>query len=345
MKHFLLKALITTAILSGFAITGWAAEMTGKVNGRARATLVQESIKDGASTMDMDADGRLGYEMSTTDGQWTGTGYLQVNLASDGTLYLRDANVTLENQTLSVAAGRQYPWGVTVGNKYLTDNIGDIYWAGEYATKNGWDSFLKVGLKDVGLSFVLGMNPQTDGAADLTPAVDDVYNETVAAAIYSTSMGALSINASYISVSGEFDEKAANPAAKDSAVDGYAQSSIAVGVGFAISEMMAVALNIDMLTTKAGGSPAPDDVKDQYMALIFDRGLSETSGVTVAYNTYSQDDGSDNPLASTAIVAGYNAVVAGTSIYLQYFSETTKDDDVLIDSAVSKVGAGMTYGF
>jgi hypothetical protein len=345
MKRFLIKTLIATTILSGFAITGWAAEMTSKVNGRARATLVQESLKDGASTVDMDADGRLGYEMNKTEGDWTGTAYLQVNLSSDGTLFLRDANIILENPTLAVMVGRQYPWGVTVGNKYLTDTIGDIYWAGEYATKNGWDSFLKIGLKDVGLSFVLGMNPQTDGAADLTPAVDDVYNETVAAVIFSTSMIALTVNASYISVTGAVDEKAAGAATKDSAVDGYAQSSIAVGVGYSISEIMAVSLNIDMLTTKAGGSPAPDEAKDQYMALIFDLGLSETSGVTMAYNTYNQDDGTDNPLANTAIVAGYNTVVAGTGIYVQFFSETSKDDDTALDSATSKVGAGMTYNF
>ena len=347
MLSKMMKAALTAALLSALSIPAMAADMTGKVNGRARAALVQTTIKDGASTMDMAGDGRLGYEMSSTDGDWTATGYVQLGLGDDGAVSLRDAKVTLENASMAITAGRQYPWGVTNGNKYLTDNIGDIYWAGEYVTRNVRDSFLKVGLKDVGLSGVLGMNPQT-----VDDTTTDAYNETVFAALYGTSMGALSINASYISVSGAIDEKQANTAGKDSSVDGYAQSSIAVGVGFAISETMSIALNIDSISVQAGGNPKPKVVSDQYMALIFDLGLSESSGVTVAYNTYSQNDGSSNPLAKTAIVAGFNKSLAGASIYVQYFSETEKDDDLdattglpVADAATSKVGAGVTYNF
>ena len=340
MLNKFMKAVFTTAIVSSMTIPVLAADMGGKVNGRARATLIQESVKDGASTMDMAADGQLGYEMSTTEGQWTAKGTVQLGLESDNTVILRDVFVTLENGSMEISAGRQYPWGVTVGNKHLTDNIGDIYWAGEYVTANGWDSFVKVGLKDVGLSLVLGINPQTTDAS-----ADNVYNETVVAALYSTSMGALSINASYISVAGSVDEKQVNTVGKDSAADGYAQSSLAVGVGFAISDRMAVSLNIDMITAKEGGTNAPDPITDQYMALIMDMGLSESSGITLAYNTYSQNDGSDNPLAKTAIVAGYNKTLAGADIYIQYYSETEKDDDTATDAATTKVGAGMAYNF
>ena len=345
MIRILAKTALIAFILGGFSLPGWAAEISGKINGRARATLVQEIVKDGASTLDMDADGRFGYEMSTKDGGWTGTGYVQLGLSSDGSISLRDTYVGLENATLAITAGRQFPWGVTVGNKYLTDNIGDIYWAGENATKNGRDSFVKVGLKPVGLSFVLGMNPQTDAADGVTTAVDDVYSETVAAAIFSTSVSSLSINASYISVSSTIDEKQTGAAAKKSALDGYTQSSIALGVGFDITKMIGIALNVDQVTVQKGGSPAPDPVADQYVTLIFDLGLSDSMGVTAAYNTYTQDDGSDKPLAKTAIVAGFNATVAGTGLYVQYYSETAKDDDVPTDTATTKVGAGMTYNF
>jgi len=190
------------------------------------------------------------------------------------------------------------------------------------------------------LNLILGINPQTTD--DTTT---DTYNETVAAVMFSTAMNSLSINASYISVSGAVDEKQANTAGKESAADGYSQTSMALGIGFAFSDSMAMSLNIDMLTQKLGGSPAPDETKDQYMAVIFDLGLSESSGVTLAYNTYAQNDGSDNLLQKTAIVAGFNKSLAGANIYLQYFSETSKDDDIALDAATSIIGAGVTYDF
>ncbi len=338
MLKSIMKGVMSAALLCGMVVTAWADEIPGKVNGRARTTFVYGSVKDGASVMDIGADGRLGYEMSTSEGDWKATGYVQLGLGSDQSISLRDAKVTLENPTIAITAGRQYPWGVTSGGAYLTDNIGDIYWAGEYATKNTRDSFLNFGLKNIGLNLIVGINPQTEDNVG-------VYNETVVAGIYSISLNPLSINASYVSVSGAIDEKQAGTANKNSAVDGLSQSSLAVGIGYNINEQMGVSLNIDMLSTEKGGSPAPDEVKDQYMVLIFDMGLSASMGISLAYNTNTQDDGTSAMLQQTALVVGCNLKLAGTDIFVQYFSETAKDDDTALDSASSKVGAGLTYGF
>jgi|GEM_PF-3142498 len=334
------KALkVGLAIVAATAMTSTVyAEVKGSATGRVRSWVVQETVKDGASTIDMKSDARWGYTLSQSAGAWTASAKIELGVDTAGAVSSRDRSVTVENESMSYTLGRHFPSGITQGGTYL-GMVDNTMVVGETIGRDDW---LTVGLKDLGLKVVLGMNNQSELNVS-TDTKDVNYKEQVVAAFYGKSLGDLNIGASYTQVGWSVDEKldtAKSTAGADTKFDGGGKNAIAVSVGFAMGDMN-ISGNMEMLTEKSGIANT-DDVKTTTTVIILDKGLGEGSGVSVFYS--SKADDLSIKTEKTDLTVSYQKNIGGIPLYVEYSSTTTKVTDK-DDATTNIVAAGFVYGF
>jgi hypothetical protein len=312
-------------------------------NGRVRGSVVQTSVKDGGSVLNFESDARLGGHVSGEAGSYTATGYveLEIDYRDDSATHrtnVRDLRVELKNDSMCIRLGRQYPYGIAKGMAWAYGNIYDSYWAGE-SVNNGRADYLKVGLTDLGLNVILGMN-NYNAATDTT---DDQYQETTFGVVFSKGFGALSLAVEYNSQSRAIDKEYQDATEKNKN-DGATLANMALAVGFSLNEQMALAFNYDSQATKSGLEGA-EEVKATSMEFWFDLGLDDTMGISIGYGTKSEDDGSENLEAMTMTNLTFSKKMGAAVLYASYKATTDKDDDTALDAGSSTMGGGIHIGF
>jgi hypothetical protein len=341
MLKKLLKGCLTIAMVSALAIPAMA---DSGFNGRVRGSVVQTSVKDGGSVLNFESDARLGGHVSGEAGSYTATGYveLEIDYRDDSATHrtnVRDLRVELANDSMSIRLGRQYPYGIAKGMAWAYGNIYNSYWAGE-SVNNARADYLKVGLKEVGLTAILGMN-NYNSSDDPT---GDQYQETTFGVVFSKGFGALSLAVEYTSQSRAIDTEYGDGAVEKSANDGYALANMALAVGFSLNEQMGLAFNYDSKATTEGTDGA-EEVKATSMEFWFDLGLDDTMGVSIGYGTGSEDTGDDNPTTTTMTNLTFSKNMGAAVLYASYIANTEKDDDDGTDAGDSTIGGGIHIGF
>jgi len=168
MLKKLLTGCLTIVAAAALAVPAMAAEMSGKVGGRAAADLVSKSSTpgggDSVNYMDIESEGRLSYMLTATEGDWTSTGMFEIR-SNNGANYgvqpiVLQKYFQIENEAVSVALGTKV-WGFV----YLTPYMGVssswdryCYGCGSLTGKFGLssdyrDDRLEVAIKQVGLRF------------------------------------------------------------------------------------------------------------------------------------------------------------------------------------------------
>ncbi|MFH2132845.1 MAG: hypothetical protein ABIK68_20880 [bacterium] len=320
-----------------------ASAISATVNGRTRVWLEQVGVKNSTTTMQMKADGRFGASISAEGGGWTATAFQNMDLDSDdgnASPTIREQTVTLGNATMDITLGRFTPYGVTKGMAYSIGPVSDSasFWVGENVPTTDVTDHLTLGLKNVGLTFIVGMNNYNDSTT-----VGDARNETMLGAVYNKTFGPVDLGVEVLSASAKVDDKDAD-AVKNGAYDGQAYSALALGVGYAISDTVGLAFNYENNSNKAGTSGAKAD-KNTIMELWLDLGLNDTSGISVSYSSKTNDNGSANKGQYTLVSVSYLKQIGIANVFANYLGTTSKDDDTALDSTTTTVALGMEIDF
>ncbi|MBT4088790.1 MAG: hypothetical protein HN580_19205 [Deltaproteobacteria bacterium] len=341
-RRDLIKCLIVAMVCS-MSVPVNAADISARINGRTRAWLENVAIKDGPSTTQIKADGRLGADIKAVSGSWTVTAYQDIDLDSDesqASPTIGEQKITLGTDNLDITLGRFSPYGVTKGMKYAIGPISDVasFWVGENLPTTDFTDHMVANLKDVGLKLIVGLNNYH--AADSTT---DARNEIVAAAVFGKEVGPVDLGVEVISASTTIDEKDSN-AVKNGTYDGQIFSALALGIGYTISKTISVAFNFESNSNTAGTTGAEAD-KNSIMEIWFDFGLDDTSGISIGYGTKANDNGSANKGQSTLLSLSYLKRLGIAGLYANYLAATEKDDDTATDTATTTVAAGLKINF
>jgi hypothetical protein len=344
MLKRMLKSCMVVAMVGAMAAPVMAADVAATVNGRTRTWVESVAVKDGGSTMQMKADGRLGASVSATSGAWTVTAFQNMDLDSDSdnaNPTIRDQKITIGNETMDITLGRFSPYGISKGMTYAAGPIYNAYWIGENVPTTDVTDHLTVSLKEIGLTAILGLNTYDAGNAT------DERDEMMVGVVYGKQFGAVDLAVEYLSASSKVDEYGGEV---DGQYDGAKFSAMALGVDFAISETMDVALNYESNSSTSGIDGADAD-KNTAMELWFSMGLGDGSGVSLGYTTVSSDDGTEEKGASTIMNVAYSAKLGIATLYANYLAETVKDDDgsasdpTPVDSTTTTMAFGAEVNF
>jgi len=320
MLKKLLTGCLTIAAAAALALPAMAADMSGKVGGRAVADLVSKSSSPaegkGASYTDMFAQGRIDYTLTAKEGDWTATG--KVELRSP---YTGDAasNVTVlqkyakfENDAVSFSLGTQW-WGFV----YLTPYVGisDSHDRMCYGCLNLRDDRLIVGIKQVGLQLYYSTRN-----TDTSDSTSDGLAKTEFGLQYDGTFGDVTVAAAYISQAYAAIENV--DSAKGTTEDGRANSQLALAVRYAIQEGMFVEFDYEANTSKAGTSGAKTSTTNK-MGLAFAMALSDAQGFAVAYDQQTDNAGTDGAkdYNTTLLTFIFDQQLAGQHLYVGYNSQ------------------------
>ncbi len=340
MLKKLLKGCLTIAMVSALAIPAMA---ESSINGRVRAWVENTAVKDGKSLTQMDADGRFGGTVTGEAGDWTGEGFVQIGLDPDSdpdAWSMRNFTVALSNDAMKIKLGRQYPFGIAKGQAWTAGWVNDSYWAGE-SVENARADYLTVGLSQVGLTVIFGMDNFGSETDDVT---GDEYNMTTVGAVFDKSFGALGLAVEFTSQSFAIDEEYGDSTAKGK-YDGTGLTNLALAVDFALNEQMTVAFNYDSQTKGKDFVGGTDDVTTSSMEFWFDMGLDDTMGISIGYGMKAVADGSDNTTNSTMMNFGFVKKMGVVKAGLGYIANTEKDDDTGVDAGDSALAFGFQAGF
>jgi hypothetical protein len=302
-----------------------AAEMSGKVGGRAVADLSSVSYVpaegDGFSYMDMASQGRIDYTLASTEGDWTFTGKVEIRSNTGTDAYTNPVILQkyfkVENDAVSVALGAQW-----FGFVYLTPYMGvtDAWDRQCYGCASLRDDRVIVGIKSVGLNILYGVKNQ-----DTTDSTSDAYSRTETGLQYNGTFGAVTVAAQYLTQSFAAIENL-DSVTTDSAQDGYAVAQMAFAVRYMIAEGMFAEFDYQTLSTKAKDVDAANTVG---MGLAFAMAFSEAQGIAVAWDTWTEDKGtseSADDQVYTRMAATFNQKLAGQQVFAGYQSDTSTVD-------------------
>jgi len=329
MLKKLLTGCLTIAAAAALTLPAMAADMSGKVGGRAVADLVSKSSKtvdtttgkagDAVSYLDMASEGRLDYTFTATEGDWTATGKVELrsnsgtNVATTNPVVLQKY-IKLENDAFSVSLGGQW-WGFV----YLTPYVGD---------SGQWDRFcygcidiraerLIVGVKSVGLQLMMKMNNE-----DTADSTTDAYDETQVGFQYNGAFGPVTVAAAYVAQSWKAN-KNQDAATEKTAKDGRKINQLAFAAQYAISDAMFAELDYEGTSSTDGTSGAKTATKNT-MGLAFSMAMSEVQGFTVAYDQTTENAGTDGAkdVVTSLITATFQQKIAGQKFWVGYNSST-----------------------
>jgi hypothetical protein len=344
MLNQLIRNCLAVAVACSIGAPVIAADISVDINGRTRAWLENVAVKDGTKTMQFKADGRLGAGVSAKSGSWTVTAFQNFDIDSDAggnTPTIREQNIMLSDQTLDITLGRLSPYGITKGMKYAVGPLAGSYWVGETVLSDDVADHLVVGVKDIGLKLILGLNHYD------TTTVGDARDETLLGAVFGRTSGPLDLSVEYLTANTKIDGNDGD-AVKDGVYDGQTFNALALSAAYSISKKMSVALNLEN-NTKRDGNAGAEENKNAIIELWFDMGLSDTSGISIGYGTKSTDDGSVNKTNRTMINLAYAKTVGIADLYANYVATTEKDDDLTggakTDNAATTIGAGILVNF
>jgi len=317
MLKKLLTGCLTIAAAAALALPAMAADMSGKVGGRAVADLISYSYSpaegDGVSYTDMFAQGRIDYKLTATEGDWTATGYVELRSPYTGDSY---SNVTVlqkyvkfENEAVSLSLGTQW-WGFV----YLTPYVGatDSHDRHCYGCINLRDDRLIVGVKQVGLQLYYSTRN-----IDTSDSTSDGLAKTEFGLQYDGTFGAVTVAAAYVSQSKAAIENLDQ--AKDTAGDGYAASQFALAVRYAIQEGMYVEGDYEAYASTPGTSGA-DTATQNTMGVAFAMALSESQGFAVAYDLTTDNSGASgaDDYKTSLLTFMFNQMLAGQKLWVGY---------------------------
>jgi hypothetical protein len=324
-----------------------AAEMSGKVGGRAVADLTSVSYVpaegDGYSYMDMFAQGRIDYKLTATEGDWSFSG--KVELRSNYTHDAYDSPVvlqkffTVENDAFAVSLGTQW-----FGFVYLTPYMGvtDAWDRACYGCLGGGEGLRDdraiVTIKSVGLSILYGVRN-----IDSSDSTEDAYTKTQTGLQYNGNFGAVTVAAQYLAQTYAAIENL-DSTTTDSAKDGYAQTEMALAVRYMIAEGMFAEFDYNSYSAKAKDVDASNTIT---MGLAFAMAFSEAQGIAVAWDQATADQGtseSADDSITTLITATFNQKIAGQQVFVGYNSQSTTVDGEN-QGATTKIAFGGRVDF
>jgi len=374
MLKKLLTGCLTIVAAAALAVPAMAAEMSGKVNGRAIGEFMSSSDKygkaDAVSKLDMQGRARFGYDLIAKEGEWTVTGKFET-LSEYGIKYgdtgatLLQKFVKLENDAFSVSLGTQW-WGIcykTATGAWTTGEAIDrpcygigasMYGAVGNAAKvdatlsaglpqnlKSRDDRMIIGIKSVGLQVMLEMNYM-----DVGSTTGDQYNTSAYGVQYDGAFGPVSLTAAYVTKGLKANDKAS----EKTSLDGAAFTELTLGVQYNVSEAMAVEFEYEAEGYTLGTSGSKTATTTA-MGLAFSMALSESQGLLVGYDTSVTNSGvsgaKDYNYAS--LTFDFIQKIAGQKFYAGYKSDAMTSDnfkgtqDGGLQSSKILVGAKVTF--
>jgi hypothetical protein len=346
MLKKLLTGCLTIAMIGAFS-AGVSAETTFKWSGNAEASLEQLTTKDGAAdavtSMDMSASGDLDFSATKAGDTWTGTAYIDIDVTSSygsQALGVDDLYVKMSNDSMGISFGEFDPIGKFLGKDYAGE-LDPTYWGdGTYFTdETGW---LMVSLPDTGLDVFLGINVLVESGGDTT-ADDGSYGVMSYGVTFNKAFGDLSLVVQYVTASTTRNEKSSDAIAEDSTYDGASGALLALGVSYSLGEM-AFTFNYSSEAFTAGGDADPET--ETVMELVFDMAMSDTMGLTFAYDMGTQvDEGADSTTAVTIMLLSLELKTDQVNHYFAYGSSSSLEEDADDPTTETTIGYTMKVGF
>jgi len=344
MLKKMFKSCLAIAMICAMAAPVYAeVEKKVGVRGRAVAELVQTSVKDGASSLNMWSEGRIGLSMSAKEGDWSIGGVTELRTKEAAVTDNLYNWVHVENDAVKLSMGRQW-WGMVYLSAYTGySNKADRYCYGCGMAGLGSDGaglpnfgvrdarFIAT-IKSVGLQVMAQLNAET------------TYNETAFGVLYPAKFGPLKLTAQYVSYSTAIDAKNTKHVKKGSAEDGGSTGELAVGLAYNLSEAMYFDFHFESNTYQSGvaGSKAAAATT---MGLGANIGLGNGMGVGAYFDNSSRDDGTPKKKVGTAITASFLKSFNGQQLWVAYNSTGLKDDDIALDSNTSNIALGGRVNF
>jgi len=365
MLKKLLTGCLTIVAAAALAVPAMAAEMSGKVGGRAVAELISSSSKaskdaDTVSKLDMTAHGRLEYQMAAKEGDWTVTGRFELRsntpTTEDSTISVLQKYVKLENDAFSVALGKQW-WGFVYLTPFLGDTIDRHCYGCGYALNNYYEKIsgakavdaieirenrLIVGIKNVGLQLMVQMNYE-DGVKDTTT---DNFNETAYGVQYDGKFGPVKVAAAYVSKGTKANIKSSEKTVQD----GASFSSMALAVQYAISEAMFVEGDYETESYTSGIAGSKTNTST-VTGLAFAMALSEASGIVAAYDMYSivyvhpTTGVLLDAIPANRTTINFEQKIAGQKFWVGYASNAITQSTYSIDYSDASIVLGARVNF
>ena len=329
----------------------WTGDVTGSLiqtSTKAETTGDSETL----TYMDMVASADLELSVKVPGDVWTGEAKFELDLTAGNTeddneeiltsaVNVDDLYVVASKEGLAITFGEFDPFGIGKGGEYLGE-IDDTEQAGGFGAFSE-KGLAMVGLTDVGLNLILGMNKVGD-ADD-----KEVASETLFGANFDKAFGDLAFAVSYYSASRSINEDDGD-ATKDSDNDGYSASEISLAVQYTLGQM-AFALNYTQYNDKDGG-PEENENKDTYMGLMFDMGLDDGMGLSVAYETVKATNNTgatnakDIDTDKTLLNVTFQFMLGPVTNYVAYQATTSKKDiDDNEAGTTAKLGYSMRVAF
>jgi hypothetical protein len=338
MLKKLLTGCLTIAMAAALAVPAMAAEVTGKVGGRAVADLSSVSVTpqggaDGYSYMDMAAQGRIDYKLTATEGDWSFSGKVEYRSNTSHDAYVSPVVLqkffTLENDAFAVSLGTQW-----FGFVYLTPYMGvtDAWDRACYGCADLRSDRAIVKIKSVGLDILYGANMNNGDATA------DAYQISELGLQYNGAFGPVAVAAQYLSQAYAAVENLDQSTDK-STMDGYTLNEMAFAVRYGISEAMFVEFDYNSLSTKMKDVDAKNTIT---MGLAFAMAFSEAQGIAVAWDQAVADSGTsdaDDDTTKTTMTFTFNQKIAGQQLFFGYNNILDHKKDV--DDGVKTV---MAFG-
>jgi len=349
MLKKLLTGCLTIAAAAALAVPAMAADMSGKVGGRAAADIISYSMSPGTSGaksvsyMDMQSEGRLDYTLTSTEGDWTATGKVELR-SNAGTDYntspiILQKYFQIENDSVAISLGVKN-WGFAYFSPYI--GVSGAWDRHCYGCLNYRDDRLVVGIKQVGLQvYYTAKNENTDDSTS------DAFTKAEYGVEYKGAFGPVNLAVAYISQSWAALEGITGDDQKKTAKDGKSVTQLALGVAYTIQEGMTAELEYEANSSKNGTSGAKTSTGN-YIGLGFNMALSETQGIAVSYDMLTENAGTDGAkdYKTNTLVATFNQKLAGQQLWVAYFSEakdtgTTK----IVTDTTTKIALGGRVSF
>lgn len=355
MLKKLLTGCLTIAMIGAFSASA-SAEADFTWTGNVTAGVVQTSKKaaeEDAETIaytDMSASGDLDLSAKVAGDVWTGeakfeldwnagnttatvnVGGTDVEYSKKPALEVDDLYVVASKEGLDITFGEFDPFGIGKGIEYVAD-IDETLGAGGIGSIFAEKGLLMVGLPDVGLNLLVGMNKVDEGTGEAA-------SETTFGGNFDKTFGDFALAVGYYSVSRSVNTDDSD-STEDVKNDGFTASEIALAAQYTLGEM-AFTLNYTSQTDDGG-----NEVKNtnSYIELAFDMGIGENAGITVVYAQKTEeedDDAAADPVVTTTTDIHLSAMfkLGPVENYVSYYSSRNITD---VDDAEAGTDSQVGY--
>lgn len=295
-----------------------------------------ESGDSSTSELSQSQYGLFGLEVGQSAGRYETSGSIALEV-TDEDIALYELAGALTRKDITYKMGFYDPSDVSLGMEYLPFKGDDNYF-GVYQAQ---DRYLGVELAEIGLSFNLGAKTASHKADEGDDEANAAVNRTVLASFYGGEFDWGALSFALVGIQNQIDEDK-GPSAAAIAEGNYAEQVVTLGIQLG-SEDLVLALQGEQISVTTENYDDPE--VEARVNLAVDLALGDRAGLGLSAMSKTQNDGSDNPTATTRGEFGYAHLFGPTKLAWMAFSQASKDDDTGLDEKESGLVLGMYVNF